>query len=439
VSLDSLKINKQLKLALNAIGAHHPTEIQENTINRIIGGHDVVAIGPEATGKTTAVVMGVIARLIYAKDDAPRALILVPTQEKVEEMVLLFEQLGVNTDLRVEFIRKGSNFDFQRDLLAEGVDVVIGTPERMQPFYYKTGINVTQLKMFVIDGADQITRLGTHTQTKQLGENMPAKCQHIVFTEVIHPKVENMIEDFLNFPTFIEVKAQKESDLDIIEPVLYAVRNFKTKLNLLNVLVDDAPSYPKMVVFVNNKLNASKVYKSLDKRNDGQVVFLNAPFFDQRGVTSMEDFMEVEFYRVVIVATEDLEQTLDLSGIPTIVHFDLKDDKDSIVNRIVKQENTPEGAQALFFATENEISTLRKIEQTVDIVMSTEDLPAGTIVEGDMERVEVEVVSKISDDPNKGAFHKKKEKNSKDYNYGIRDKVEKFGKYKKKKGKRKNK
>jgi ATP-dependent RNA helicase RhlE len=439
VSLDSLKINKQLKLALNAIGAHYPTEIQENTINRIIGGHDVVAIGPEGTGKSTALVMGVIARLIYAKGDAPRALVLVPTQEKVEEMVLLFEQLGVNTDLRVEIIRKGSNFDFQRDLLAEGVDVVIGTPERLQPFYYKTGINVTQLKMFVIDGADQITRLGTHTQTKQLGENMPAKCQHIVFTEVIHPKVENMIEDFLNFPTFIEVKAQKEADLDLIDSVLYEVRNFKTKLNLLNVLIGDAPTYQKVVVFVNNKLNASKVYKSLDKRNDGQIVLLNAPFFDQRGVSSVEDFMEVEFYRVLVVSTEDLEQTLDLSGLSYIIHFDLKDDKDSIINRVVRQENTPEDAKALFFATQNEVSTLRKIEQAADIVMPIEDLPIGTIIEGDVERIEVEEVSKISDDPNKGAFHKKKEKNSKDYNYGIRDKVEKFGKYKKKKGKRKNK
>lgn len=439
MSLDSLKINKQLKLALNAIGVHHPTEIQENTINRIVGGHDVVAIGPEGTGKTTAVVMGVIARLIYAKDVAPRALILVPTQEKVEEIQELFGQLGVNTDLRVEIIRKGSNFDFQRDLLAEGVDVVIGTPERVQPFYYKTGINVTQLQMFVVDGADHITRLGTHTATKQLGENMPAKCQHLVFTEVIHPKVENMIEDFMNFPSYIEVKAQKEVDLNIIDPILYEVRNFKTKLNLLNVLVGDAPTYPKMIVFVNNKLNGSKIYKSLDKRNDGQIVLLNAPFFDQRSVSSVEDFMEVEYYRVLIVATEDLEQTLDLSGVPFIVHFDLKDDKDSIINRVVKQENTPEDAKALFFATQNEVSTLRKIEQAADIVMPIEDLPLGTIVEGDAERIEIEEESKISDDPNKGAFHKKKEKNSKDYNYGIRDKVEKFGKYKKKKGKRKNK
>lgn len=439
MSLDSLKINKQLKLALNSKGIHYPTEVQAQTINRIVGGHDVVAISPEGTGKTTAVVMGVIAKLIYAKGDAPRALILVPTQEKVDELVLLFEELGVNTDLRVETIRKGSNFDYMRDILAEGVDVVIATPERLQPFYYKTGINITQIELFIIDGADHITRLGIHTATKQLGENVPEKSQHVVFTEVTHPKVEHMIEDFLRFPTYIEVKTEKKVDLEIIDSLVYEVRNFKTKLNLINVLAGDAVTYHKMLVFVNNKLNASKVYKSLEKRNTGQVVMLNAPFFDQRSVSNLEDFKEEEYYRVCVVSTEDLEQTLDFGGVSHLVHFDLKDDKDTIINRVVKQENTSEETTALFFATENEISTLRKIEQTAGVSILIEELPLGTIVEGDVERVEVDLEPLVSDDPNKGAFHKKKEKNAKDYNYGIKDKVEKFGRYKKKKGKRKNK
>ncbi len=439
MSLDSLKINKQLKLALNAKGIHHPTQVQSQTINRIVGGHDVVAVAPEATGKSTTVVMGVISKLIFAKGDAPRALILVPTQEKVDELVLLFEELGVNTDLRIETIRKGSNFDYMRDLLAEGVDVVIATPERLQPFYYKTGINITQIELFIIDGADHITRLGTHTATKQLGENVPEKAQHVVFTEVNHPKVSHMIEDFLRFPAFIEVKTEKKVDLELIEPFVYEVRNFKTKLNLINVLVGDAVTYHKVLVFVNNKLNASKVYKSLEKRNTGQIVMLNAPFFDQRSVTTLDDFREEDYYRVCIVSTEDLEQIHDFGGVSHLIHFDLKDDKDTIINRVVKQANTLAETTSLFFATENEISTLRKIEQTAGIAIPIEELPLGTIIEGDVERVEVEEESIISDDPNKGAFHKKKEKNSKDYNYGIKDKVEKFGRYKKKKGKRKNK
>lgn len=437
MSLDSLKINKQLKLALNSLGIHSPTEVQEKTINRIIGGHDIVATGPEGCGKTTAAIMGVIARLIYAQGDAPRALYLVPTQEKVEEIEELFAQLGVNTDLRVETIKKNSNFDYLRDLLAEGVDVVIGTPERTQPFYYKTGINVTQLKMLVIDGADHICRVGTHTSTKQLAENIPAKCQHLVFSQVIHPKVENMMEDFLNFPTYIEVKEQKELDIEIINPILYEVQNFKTKLNLINILVGDAVSYPKTVVFAHSKLNAAKIYKSLEKRNPDQIVLLNPSFFDQKGVTSVEEFQDREDYRVLLIATEDLEQTLNLGNIPHIIHFDLIDNKDQIINRIVRFENSLDDAQALFFATENEIATIRRIEQCLDIVIPVEDLPIGTIIEGDVDRAEVVDGPILSDDPSVGAFHKKKEKNSKTYNYGIKDKVEKFGKYKKKKGKKK--
>ncbi len=432
MSLDSLKINKQLKLAMNSLGIHSPTKIQEKTINRIIGGHDVVATGPEGCGKTTAAIMGVIARLVYAQGDAPRALYLVPTQEKVEEIEELFAQLGVNTDLRVETIKKNSNFDYLRDLLAEGVDIVIGTPERTQPFYYKTGINVTQLKMLVIDGADHICRIGTHTSTKQLAENIPVKSQHLVFSQVIHPKVENMMEDFLNFPNYIEVKEQKDLDIETIDLKLYEVQNFKTKLNLINILLGDAVSYPKSVVFSSSKLNAAKIYKSLEKRNPDQIVLLNPSFFDQKGVTSVEEFQGNDNLRTLVISTEDLEQTLNLGNIPHIIHFDLGDDKDQIINRIVRFENSLEDAQAIFFATENEIAIIRRIEQSLDMVIPVEDLPIGTVVEGDVERVEVIEGPILSDDPNVGAFHKKKEKNSKTYNYGIKDKVEKFGKYRKK-------
>jgi ATP-dependent RNA helicase RhlE len=154
VSLEGLKLNKQLNTAMADLGFTSPREVQEKTLSRIVGGQDMVIIGPEGCGKTTALVLGVLAKLKFAFELAPRVIIMVPTRDSGEALEEQFRIFGRRLDIRVLGVYAGLGMEGQRELLEEGIDVVIGTPDRIEAMYIKSAINLTQVKSFLLDDAD---------------------------------------------------------------------------------------------------------------------------------------------------------------------------------------------------------------------------------------------------------------------------------------------
>ncbi|HEY9196118.1 MAG TPA: DEAD/DEAH box helicase, partial [Mucilaginibacter sp.] len=93
---DKIKLSKQLIRSVNEAGFTAPKELQLKTLNRIIGGQDVIAIGHEGSGKTTTYVLGVLNRFNYAPEGVPRVLVLVPEKDDVFAVTELFDRLNKN-------------------------------------------------------------------------------------------------------------------------------------------------------------------------------------------------------------------------------------------------------------------------------------------------------------------------------------------------------
>jgi ATP-dependent RNA helicase RhlE len=265
VSLEGLKLNKQLNTAMADLGFTSPREVQEKTLSRIVGGQDMVIIGPEGCGKTTALVLGVLAKLKFAFELAPRVIIMVPTRDSGEALEEQFRIFGRRLDIRVLGVYAGLGMEGQRELLEEGIDVVIGTPDRIEAMYIKSAINLTQVKSFLLDDADLIVKQGFQTVVKNITESLP-KCQHIIFTEIMHEKLQKLADFFMNYPTTIEVDLDSLAVVDTVPLHLYKLPNYKTKLNLLNLMLRDYDMYTKVVVFSNTKSTSEKLMKSLEKR-----------------------------------------------------------------------------------------------------------------------------------------------------------------------------
>ncbi|MCO4292408.1 DEAD/DEAH box helicase [Solitalea sp. MAHUQ-68] len=429
MSLDKLKLSKPLASAMIDAGFTVARPIQEKVVSRIIGGQDIIALAPEGSGKTTAYIIGILLKLRYPIDEPPRALVLVPNAEQITEVVEQFQLLNKNK-LVIHGCLPTGGIQSQINNIADGCDVVVTTPDRAKALYMKAGINANKVQVMVIDNADQMIKNGMQLPIYELGRGF-LKCQHLVFTEVMHDKLNNLLEPFMKLPATIEVTELPKPSVETIEQILYHVPNYKTKLNLLNLLMSDDEYFTKVIVFVNTRFTAQKLFKSLDKRIPGAVALLKPMFFDLPGFKNINDFKAAEVFRVFIVSNED-EVEEDLSGIPFILHFDLPEEKKVFIDRVVKPA-TDEEVIALTFSTDIELTLINKIEQTVGKKMELVDLPAGLIIENNPNKEKAaqkkEQRKKEEEEFIGTAFHEKKAKNAKDYNFSSKEKAKMKYKY----------
>ncbi|AMQ00129.1 RNA helicase [Pedobacter cryoconitis] len=425
MSLDKLKLSKPLITAMTDAGYLTPKEIQAKTMSRILGGQDILAVGPEGSGKTTAYILGVLMRLKYTKDDAPKVLILVADKDRAIAVIDQFISLSKNRDLNIVGLYGTGGVEAEVNELVLGIDIVVATPTRARAIYLKLGLNLSKLQTFIVDDAALIVQQGMQLPVCELARSA-GKCQHLVFTEVIHEKLTKMTDQFLNFPTVIEVEDFGDSKTETVAQVLYQVPNYKTKINLLRHLLRDDEVFNKVVVFVNSRLTAQKVAISIASPKEMEFSMFRPLHFDENGFDDFEDFKQSEEARVLVVANQG-EGPLNLDGIPFIFHFDVPEEKETFLSRIIKNKENPEEVVAITFATDMELVQVKKIEQSIGQKLELMDLPEELLVEKtlrtkgfDKNRV---VKVKAEEPAGGGAYHEKKESNSKNYNYGIGQKA----------------
>jgi len=419
VWLDKFKLNKGLARTLTEAGYINPKEIQWKTLSRIIGGQDVIAVAHEGAGKTSTYIIGILNRIRQGFDDAPRVLILVPTKEHVLAVIEQFDVLKKNKSIKIVGLYVAPGIEAQMDALADGADIVVATPDRARAIYLKLGLNLNKIDLLIIDDAEQIVKQGLQLPVAELANSI-TKAQHLVFTQVLHDKLDKMIAPFMKLPAIVEVEELSDEPLETYDQILYQVPNFRTKLNLLNLFMQDDELFTKSVIFVNTRLTAETVYKSLKNRLHDAVVMLNPMFFESNGIQNIEEFKQADELRVLIIANEN-DEDADLDGIPFIIHLDLPDNKDLFIDRVIKS-GMDEETLAITFATDTELVIVKKIEQATGKKMQVAELPEELVIEKERkekeETEEKKPVKAAKNAPVVGeAFHEKKAANAKTYNY----------------------
>ena len=197
------KINPNLQKALIE---HHLTEandIQASTFSTIKSGVDCIVISPDGTGKSTTIVLNVIQQLVAEGEESPRALIIVEDKEKVLEMEQMFDELGAYNGLRVYGVHDKGDLEYDKNYISTGIDVLIGTPIRLSEMFTTAGFNVNRLKMFVIDGAENMLKLRHETRIMRISNSIN-KTQRMVFSDLLTEKVEVFTDKFLMEPVWFE-------------------------------------------------------------------------------------------------------------------------------------------------------------------------------------------------------------------------------------------
>lgn len=198
ILFDQLKEN----LTLNKFNLDQPFQVE--SFKKIKSGGDFVVLHENLEEKLLALFSGILEKTkTPADDDAPRILVILPTDSEA----LIAEQIWIKLAKRTEIIHtltteKGNKIK-QRLALFNGADIVFGTPKRSNELYFQNGINVNHLKFFLLINANQCVKNSSIGHITRMCDSFP-KCQKIITDSEIYPNTEKMIDKILTQPTIIE-------------------------------------------------------------------------------------------------------------------------------------------------------------------------------------------------------------------------------------------
>lgn len=198
------KINLNLQKALVENGLTEANEMQQETFSTIKSGADAVIQSPDGTGKTTTIVLNVIQKLEKTQDESTRALIIVETKEKVIEMEELFLKYGTYTDLSILGVHDKGDIDYDKNVVSMGLDILIGTPNKINAMFASAGFNSNTIKLMIVDDADILFRSRMDAIVHRLSNSIE-KTQRLFFCSNITERVESLADKIMIEPVFFEM------------------------------------------------------------------------------------------------------------------------------------------------------------------------------------------------------------------------------------------
>ena len=207
------KINENLQQDLIENGLTEANEMQQETFSTLKSGADCIIIAPKGSGKSTTIVINVIQKLAGSNEESPRALIIVEDKAKVLEMEELFEKYGKHSNLEVYGVHDKGDMEYDKNYISTGVDVLIGTPNKLGEMFTTAGYNVNRLKMFILDDADPILKLRHEIKIMRISNSI-TKTQRIIFSDVFTERIEILADKMLVEPFEFDFEGEDEGDIE---------------------------------------------------------------------------------------------------------------------------------------------------------------------------------------------------------------------------------
>ncbi|MDB4106840.1 DEAD/DEAH box helicase [Bacteroidia bacterium] len=434
-SFEELNISRQLLNAIEDLGFVKPTPIQEEAFPVVMSGKNIVGIAQTGTGKTLGYMLPILQQFKFSKDYKPRVIILVPTRELVIQVVEQIELFTKYMSTRVLGVFGGVNIKTQMGALTQGVDIVVGTPGRLYDLAVNRSLLLQEVKKLVIDEVDVMLDLGFRFQLNNIFELLPPKRQNIMFSATMTEDVEILINENFIAPELIAISLSG-TPLDNIAQSCYNVENFYTKVNLLIHLLKDKDTYQKVLVFIDSKRNADRLFEALEEDFWNCLGVIHSNKSQNNRMATIERFNDNATR--ILVATDVIARGIDLDDITHVINFDTPKFPENYMHRIGRTGRAEKQGQSILMYTENEEKWKESIEELMEYVIPSHPFPEEVKVSKQLTIDEQPRI--IEKNPHRQtkhqagpSFHEKKEKNTKTQNLGGGQKIKlkKAKKYKK--------
>ena len=392
---DSLALDPRILAGLAEAGFIQCTPIQAETLPITLDGHDIAGQAQTGTGKTAAFLVVLMQRLLRpvpepepdtpesAAADArrrhPRALVLAPTRELAVQIHKDTLSLAKHTGLRSTVVYGGTGYQQQRDELAAGVDILIGTPGRLIDYYKQHVFDLRSIEVVVLDEADRMFDLGFIKDIRYLFRQMPPVEQRLgmLFSATLSYRVTELAYEHMNHPRLVKIETEQVT-ADRVRQVCYMTAN-EEKIPLLLGLIRGWPD-GRIIVFVNTKREADRVWGYL-QGNGIDTAVLSGDVPQPKRLKLLRDFTNGTL--PVLVGTDVAARGLHIPDVTHVVNYDLPEDPEDYVHRIGRTARAGAAGDAVSFVCETYAFCLLDIEQYIGVKVPVQPVDPALLAEVD--------------------------------------------------------
>jgi len=354
MKFENMNIEKSILGSLNDIGFEEPTRIQYESIPIIKQGYDVIGQSETGSGKTAAFGIPLIEKVV--KGGKIQALVLAPTRELARQIASDLKKFSRSKKLYIQTIYGGVSIKPQISGLRKA-EIVVGTPGRILDHMRRGTLNTSNLKIFVLDEADEMIDMGFIEDIKTIEKNIPKNRQTLLFSATMSDSLIKIRDSFTKNAKKIKTKI-KVSD-DILKQYYYDV-NQRTKFSLLVHLIKQEK--PKLsIIFCNTRKMVDAVSRNL-KDNGINATALHGGLSQARREKVMENFHKG--ISRGLVATDVAARGLDIKNVTHIFNYNVPRDAEDYPNRIGRTARAGELGKAISLLSRDDHGSFTRILKT---------------------------------------------------------------------------
>lgn len=330
-----------LKENILARGFDVPTPIQDQAIDSILAGRDLIGLAGTGTGKTAAFLIPIINKIF--KDRNQNALIIAPTRELAQQIDDELRNFSRGMKMYSAVVIGGSNMYRQINDIRRNPHFVIGTPGRIKDLIERKVLYLEDFQTIVLDEVDLMVDIGFINDIKYFISLLPKERQSLFFSATISPKIESILQNFVNNPVTVSIKKQTASE-NIDQDVIKVISRDKKVEQLHDLLIQEG--FDKVLIFGRTKHEVDRLNKELVYRGfKADAIHGNKTQGQRQRILNSFKRNEIQ----ILLATDVASRGLDIDNVTHVINYDIPETYEDYTHRIGRTGRANKKGVALTF------------------------------------------------------------------------------------------
>ncbi|MFO0953285.1 MAG: DEAD/DEAH box helicase [Isosphaeraceae bacterium] len=355
----ALGLSPSMLKALQRIRYTTPSPVQSAVIPEALDGLDVIGQAKTGTGKTAAFGIPLI-EMLEARGRGPQAIVLAPTRELVQQIVVEFQRLAYGQDAVVCGVYGGEPIEKQLRALERGVDIVVGTPGRVIDHIERRTLYLGDIYHVVLDEADRMLDIGFRPDIERILRRVPDPHQTLLLSATLSPDVRKLARKYMYEPVELNL-SRDEPSVESIQQYYMTVEHERKFDLLVELLKRENPR--QCIVFTRTKRGADRLADRLSHRLPG-VAAIHGDLAQTVRNRVMRGFRDSTI--PILVATDVVGRGIDVEGISHVINFDIPDDPENYLHRIGRTGRMGKDGTAYTFVCPDQGEPLTAIELLIN-------------------------------------------------------------------------